>query len=185
MDYEIIIEKIKPELDKVIDYLKQELSEIRTSRPSTSLVESMEVDCFGKKYPLKSLGTLSLSERREIVIKPWDISYIEPIEKAINSSFLGLFPIVDSECIRISFPELSEELRDKLKKLVVLKIENAVKTIRHWRQEVRKDVDKAFSDGELGEDEKFKARKKVDETIKEYNEKVEKMREVKEKEINE
>ncbi len=185
MDYETIVEKIKPELEKAIDYLKQELLEIRTSRPSTSLVENIEIDCFGKKYPLQSLGTLSLSQNREIIIKPWDGSYIEPIEKAISKSFLGLFPIVDNDCIRIAFPSLSQELREKLKKLVALKTENTVKVIRHWRQEGRKNIDKAFSSGELREDDKFKARKKIDEMIKEYNEKVEKMREIKEKEINE
>jgi len=185
MDYQEIIEKIKPDLDKVIEHLKGELKEIRTSRPSVSFVDSLEVDCFGKKFPLKSLGMISLSEKREIIIQPWDVSYLEPIEKAIFNSPLGLSPIIEENKIRISFPPLSEDLRKKMARLLSERADGSVKSIRHWRNSARKEVEDKFSEREIGEDDKFRARKELDKLIDQYNEKIDEMVEAKKKEIME
>ncbi len=185
MEYEEILNKIKPELEKTLDYLKQEMLEIRSSRPLASLVDSLEVDCFGKKFPLKSLAMITMSERREIIIQPWDPSYLEPIENAFFNSSLQLSPVREEGRLKISFPPMTEELRQKIVKLVAEKTEKTTQTVRHWRKEARKKIDDAFTEGELSEDNKFKAREKLDELISEYNEKIDEMSERKKKEVME
>lgn len=185
MDYEEIVNKIKPELEKVIVYLQEQMAEIRTSRPSAAMIESLTIECFGKKFPLKSLASISMTEKREVIIQPWDASYIEPIERAIFNSPLELSPVSQEGRIIISFPPLTEELRQKMARLVAEKAEKAIQTIRHWRKECRQEIDNLFSESDLSEDEKYKARKKLDELTGEYNEKVDEMAERKKKEIME
>lgn len=183
MDYKEIIDKIKPELDKVIDFLDRELAKIRTSGASISLIEDVMVDCFGQKMPLKQLAAISLPGPRQILIQPWDDSYIESIQKALEKASLGVSPIVDKNLIRLSLPPLSEEYRQNLVKILSEKKENARKTIRHWREEAWKEIQERFKAGEISEDNKYKGKDKLQELIDEYNEKVEEKVEKKNKEI--
>ena len=118
MNHKEIIQKIKPELDKVISFLEKEVAKIRTGRANPSLVEDIVVDCFGQKFPLKQLAAISSPEPRTIVIQPWDRSYIESIEKAISGSVMAFSPVVDKEVIRISIPPLSEEYRKSFSRLL-------------------------------------------------------------------
>lgn len=181
--YEEIIDKIKPELDKVINFLERELAKIRTSRPSISLIEDIEVKCFDQKFPLKQLGAISSPGPRQILIQPWDDSYTEPIIEAISRSSLGINPIADKDLIRFSFPPLSEEYRNDLLKILSRKMEDARKTIRHWRQVVWDEIQEKFQQGKISEDDKYRGKDKLQEVIDEYNERVEKLIEKKRKEI--
>ena len=185
MDYQEIIKKIKPELDKVANYLKGELANIRTSRPSASLLEGIEVELFGKKMPLKSLGLITMSGPQEVVIQPWDISYIPAIEKAISDSPLQVSPVTEKERIRVSFPPLSKEVRESVVRVLSQKTEDARQTVRRWRNEAWKDIQDGFSKGEITEDNKYRGKDKLQEVIDEYNEKIEEMAENKKKEIME
>lgn len=185
MDYQEIINNLKPELEKAINYLKGELAKIRTSRPSTGLVEDIEADVFGKKMPLKSLGQIGLGGGQEIVIQPWDVSYLDSIEKAISKSPLQASPIVEKDRIRVKFPPLSKEVRNDLVRLLSEKAENAKKTTRHWRTEAWREIQDKYAEGEITEDNKYRAKDKLQEIIDEYNEKIEEMRERKEGEIME
>lgn len=184
-NYKEIVEKIKPELDKVINFLERELAKIRTSRPSPSLIEDIKVECFGQKFPLKQLGAISVPEARQILIQPWDESYIEPIVKAISSLRLNLNPIVDQKSIRISFPPLSDEYRKDLLQILSQKREQARKTIRHWRQVIWDEIQEKFQEKEISEDDKYRGKDKLQEIVDEYNEKVEELIEKKKKEIME
>jgi len=181
--YQEIIDKIKPELEKAINYLKGELVQIRTSRPATSLIEDIEADIFGKKMALKSLGQISLEQGQAIIIQPWDVSYLEPIEKAIFKSPLQASCIVEKDRIRVRFPPLSKDIRKNLVRLLAEKAENTKKTIRHWRTQAWKAIQDGFAKGEITEDNKYRAKDKLQELIDEYNKKVDEMRETKEKEI--
>jgi len=183
MEYKQIIEKIKPEMDKVIAFLERELAKIRTGRASASLVEDIIVDCFGQKLPLKQLASISSPEPKQIVIQPWDKSYIEGIEKAISNSSLGIAPIVDKDTIRMTLPPLSEEYRKTLGRILSEKQEEARKTIRHWRGEVWEQVQNETKTGEIREDDKFKAKDELQKLVDEYNKKVEDIGERKKKEI--
>jgi len=183
MEYQKIIDKVKPELEKVIAFLEGELSKIRIGRASISLIEDIEVDCFGQKMLLKQLASISTPEPRMIVIQPWDDSYIESIQKALEKANLGANPIADKKLIRISLPPLSEEYRRDLIKIIAEKKENTRKTIRHWRDEVWKEAQIKERAGEISEDDKYKTKDKLQDLVDEYNEKIEKIGEKKEKEI--
>ncbi len=182
--YQKIIDKIKPELDKALDYFKGEVAKLRTSRATPSLVEDIEVDCFGQKMTVKELGSISCLQSNQIVIEPWDKSYIESIEKAISKSDLGLTPNVNGGIIRLKLPFLSEERRDNLVKILSEKTEQARQTIRHWRKEAWDEIQDIFQEGKMGEDEKYKGKDKLQELIDEYNQKIEKIAENKKEEIS-
>jgi len=113
-----IIDKIKPELDKVIHFLETEAAKIRTSRVSPSLVEDITVDCFGQKFPLKQLAAISTPEAKQILIQPWDKSYVKGIVSALEKTGVGASPIIDKDTIRISLPALTEEYRKDLLRLL-------------------------------------------------------------------
>lgn len=184
VSYKDIIDKIKPKMDKSIGFLEKELQKIRTERASPSLVENIEVDCFGQRFPLKQLATISISQSREIVIQPWDKSYIEEIVNALEkNTSVGAAPIVDKNIIRIRLPSLSEEFRKDLIRFASEKQETVRKTIRKWRDEAWREIQDAEQDGKISEDDKFKGKDKLQELIDEYHEKVEEMIENKKKEI--
>ncbi|KPJ57280.1 ribosome recycling factor [Parcubacteria bacterium DG_74_2] len=183
MEYKEILNKIRPELEKAINFLERELGKIRTSRASTSIIEDIEVDCFGQKFPLKQLALISTPERRQILIQPWDQSYIEGISKALESSNLGISPIVDKNLIRLNLPPLSEEYRKNLLKIVSERKEQTKRTIRHWRGVAWDEIQEKFREGKIREDAKFKAKDELQDLIDEYNEKTEEMVEKKKKEV--
>lgn len=183
--YQEIIEKIKPELEKTIHFLERELAKIRTSRATPSLVEDIEVECFGQKFLLKQLGAISIPKSREILIQPWDKSYIEPIEKAISKSSLGVSPIVDGQILRISLPPISAEFRESLLKIVSQKREEARQTIRKWRGEAWDKIQDLAMEGKISEDDKYRGKDRLQELVDEYNEKIDEIVERKKKEIME
>lgn len=185
MEYKEIIEKIRPELEKVIRFLEGEVAKIRTGRASPSLVEDIQVDCFGQKLPLKQLAAISCPEPKQILIQPWDKSYIEGIEKALSQSSILASPIVDKEVIRINLPALTEEFRKNLLRVIAEKQEEARKTIRRWREEAWKEIQEGFKEGKIREDDKFRAKDELQELIDEYNKKTEDLGEKKKREIME
>ena len=183
MEYKEIIDKIRLELDKVINFLERELAKIRVGRVSISLVEDIMIDCFGKKMPLKQLAAISTPGPQQIIIQPWDDSYIEAIQKAIERASLGANPIADKKLIRLSLPPLSEEYRQNLIKLLSEKKEAARQTVRHWREEAWKEIQERFKTKEISEDDKYKAKDQLQDLIDQYNKKIEERIEKKKKEI--
>lgn len=183
IDYKDIINKIRPELDKVINFLDRELTKIRTGRASVSLVEDIIVECFGKLFPLRQLAAISVPEPKQILIQPWDKSYIEGIVRALEKTGIGANPIVDKEVIRINLPPLSEEYRKELLRLLSQKQEDARKTIRRWREEAWGEIQEKFREGKIREDDKFRGKDELQDLIDEYNEKIEEIGERKKREI--
>ncbi len=181
--YQEIIDKVKPEFDKVVNFLERELLKIRTSRATPSLVEDVVVDCFGQKFPLKQLAAISTPETKQILIQPWDKSYIRGIVSALEKTGVGANPIVDKDVIRINLPSLSEEYRKSLIRLISEKQEEARKTIRHWREDAWSEIQEKTKTGEVREDDKFRAKDELQELIDEYNKKIEEIGEKKKKEI--
>jgi ribosome recycling factor len=181
--YDEIIKKIEPEMEKAIEFLEKEMAKLRTSRVSPSLVEDIVADCFGQKFPLKQLATISVSGPRELLIQPWDKSYLESIEKSISQSSVVASPVVDKEAIRLSFPQLTEEYRKSLEKIISEKQENARKTIRHWREDAWREVQDKQRAGDISEDNKFRAKDDLQDLIDKYNKKIEEMGENKKKAI--
>ncbi len=183
LTYKEIVNEIKPEFDKVINFLERELSKIRTGRATPSLVEDIIVECFGQKFPVKQLAAISIPEPKRILIQPWDKSYITPIVNALSQSSIGISPVVDKDLIRVSLPSLSGEYRKNLLKVISEKQEEARKTIRRWREEVWDEVQEKFKEGKIREDDKFRAKDELQDLIDEYNKKIEEIGERKKKEI--
>ncbi|MBI2042310.1 MAG: ribosome recycling factor [Candidatus Nealsonbacteria bacterium] len=183
MEYKEIISKIKPELDKVVAFFEGELAKIRTGRATPSLIEDVIVDIFGQKMPLKQLGAISSPEPRQLVVQPWDKSYVEPIERALSAANIGAFPVVDRDVIRINLPSMTEEYRMTLVKILSEKEEEARRTIRKWREEAWGDVQEKTREGKIREDDKFKAKDELQKIVDEYVGKIEQLGEKKRKEV--
>jgi ribosome recycling factor len=183
MDYKQVVNKIKPEADKVMQFLSKELDKIRTGRASASLIEDIMVDCFGQKMPLKHLAAISSPEPKQLVIQPWDRSYIESIEKAVSNSSIGASPVVDKDVIRITLPQMSDDYRKGLVRILSEKQEEARKTIRYWRSEIWEEVQNREKEGEIREDDKFRAKDELQKIIDEYGKKIDELGERKKKEI--
>lgn len=181
--YQQIINKIKPELDKIVEYYRGELSKIRTGRASPLLVEDLQAECYGQPLPLKQLATISLGDSRSILIQPWDKSILPAIEKAISSSGLNLNPIVDGDKIRVQLPQMTEENRKNLVKILKEKMEECRVSIRRWREKAWEEIQEGFKNGEIREDDKFRGKEELQKSIDGYNEKIETMGKKKEEEI--
>lgn len=183
--YKESIEKIKPELEKVVDFYKREMQRVRSGKATPSLIEDLTVDCFGSRLPLKQLATISCPEPRQILIQPWSAEYLEGINKALQQSDLGTSPVNDGQMIRINLPPVTGEFREKLIIQVSRKGEEAFQTIRRWRDSAWKEIQDKFHQKEVSEDDKFKGKNELQELIDEYQKKVEELRERKKREIGE
>lgn len=183
MSYKDFINNAKPEFDKALKFLEGELAKIRTSRASPALVEDIEVNAFGSKFPLKQLGAISTPQSNQIVIQPWDTSYIEPIEKAISQSGLGMSAVVDKNLIRLNLPLLTEEYRQLLGKNLNEKAEQTKQTIRRQRDEAWNKIQAAQKDKTISEDDKFRGKDELQKVVDEINEKIKNLVEKKKQEL--
>ena len=181
--YKEIIEKIKPILDKAVEYLRTELAGLQAGRATPSLVEDLEVECYGQKMTLKQLGAIHMPEPRSLVIQPWDKNILQDIERAIRNSNLDLSPIVEGDSIRLKIPPLTEERRKELVKIVQEKAEEVRISIRRQREEAWRRIQQLEQNKEISEDEKFRAKDELQKVIDEYNQKVEEIKKKKEEEI--
>ncbi|MCX6724366.1 MAG: ribosome recycling factor [Candidatus Staskawiczbacteria bacterium] len=183
MTYKEFIDKVKPELEKSFKFLEGELAKIRTSRASPTLVEDIEVSAFGSKFPLKQLGAISTPATNQIVIQPWDASYIEPIEKAISQSGLGMSCVVDKNVIRLNLPLLTEEYRMSLGKIINEKAEQTKQVMRRQREDVWNKIQAAQKAKEISEDDKFRGKDELQKVVDDYQEKIKKLVEKKKNEL--
>lgn len=174
---------LKHKLNTIIEHLKNEIASLRTGRATSALVEDIEVQYYGSKTPLKAVAAISTPDPKQLVIQPWDKNAIQPIEKAIQSSQLGLQPVTDKDKIRISIPPLTEERRRELAKLLGKSLEEARIKIRQEREAAMRDIDKREKAKEISEDEKFRERQEIQKQIDEVNKVVEDIGAAKEKEI--
>lgn len=170
---------------KTLESLKDTLQSIRTGRADPDLVEDISVDYFGTPTPIKSLGSVSVSDAREIVITPWDKTAIKVIERAIQGSPLSITPKNDGESIHLNIPELTEANRVELTKIVEKIGEEARIAIRNIRRDVNEELKIMERDGELTEDDLWKQQASAQEETDEAINKVELALEDKVKEIME
>ena len=177
------IEKIKPEMDKVVDFFKREMQKLRSGKASPSLIEDVLVDCLGSKLPLKQIATISCPEPRQLLVQPWAREYIEGIERALQQADLGTSPIVEGATIRITLPPMTSEFKEKLINQTSQKAEESYQTLRKWRDEAWKEIQDKFHKKEISEDEKFKGKDKLQDLIDEYHKKIEDIRDRKKEEI--
>ncbi|MEK7562334.1 MAG: ribosome recycling factor [Patescibacteria group bacterium] len=183
MTHKEFIDKARPEFEKAFKFFEGEMAKIRTSRASPAIVEDITVDAFGSKFALKQLSSISTPQTNQIVIQPWDASYIEPIQSAISKSGLGMSSSVDKNLIRLNLPFLTEEYRQQLSKTLNEKAEQCKQTIRHWREDAWNKIQDAQKGKQISEDEKFRGKDELQKLIDEYNEKIKNLIEKKKSEI--
>ncbi len=179
----IDLKESRPEFEKLLTHLSEELASVRTGRAHTSLVENILVDSYGTPTPIKHIASLSIPDQRSILITPWDAALTKEIEKGITLASLGVQPTSDGVSVRISLPQLTEENRRALAKGVGQKQEHTKINIRLLRDRLRDEIMKAEKNNEVTEDDTFALKKELDDMTKEYGTKADEIAESKEKEI--
>ena len=180
---EDIYQETRENMGKSVDDLKREFKKVRTGRASLSILDGIRVNYYGTPTPLNQMATLAVPESRLITIQPWDVSGIKEIEKAILKSDLGLTPSSDGKIVRIAIPPLTEERRKELVRVINKMSEEhkvAVRNIRRDANEMLKDLKK---EGDISEDEAFKAQDQVQKITDDHINLVEQVTKEKEKEI--
>lgn len=180
-----VIKDMKDKMDKSIDYYRDELKAIRTGRASIAMFDNVTVDYYGNPTPLNGVATLSAPEARLITISPWDVSLIPVIEKAIQNSNMGFNPSNDGKIIRIPVPQLTEERRKEIVKLVKKMAEDAKIAVRNLRRDGNDKIKKLEKDKEISEDDSKKYVDQVQTITDEYIKKVDEVTAAKEKEVME
>ena len=175
--------KYEEKMKKTLASLESELATIRAGRANPNVLNKIMVDYYGTPTPLQQVGNISVPEARMIVIQPWEKSLLKAIEKAILTSDLGINPTNDGTCIRLVFPELTEERRKELAKDVKKKGEGAKVAIRNIRRDANDTFKKMEKGGEISEDDQKLAEEKIQKLTDKMIEKVDKAVEVKTKEI--
>ncbi len=167
-----------------MEFLKNDLNQIRSGRASPALVENVKIDAYGSKMNLKEVATIMVPDAKTLQIQVWDKGLINSVVKGIEESRLGLVPNVESQNIKLIMPPLVEERRKELTKLLHDKLEQARIRIRRGRDEVWHKVQNLEKEKKISEDEKFRAKDDLQKAVDDYNKKVKEMGEGKERELN-
>jgi ribosome recycling factor len=158
----LVIEDTRDKMHKAIDHLRSEMSNVRTGRASSALLEPLTVDYYGTPTVLRQLAGFSVPDAMLLVITPYDKSSLGAIEKAIMASDLGINPTNDGNVIRLAFPPLTEERRKELVKVVRHKAEEAKVAVRNLRRSGRHELDALQKDGSLSTDELERVEKELE-----------------------
>lgn len=178
-----ILKTAKGKMEAAVEAVKKHFSTIRTGRAHPRLVEGIRVDYYGTKTPLKQLASITAPEPRLIVIQPWDKSSMSMIEKAILTSDVGITPANDGKVIRLSMPQLTQERREELAKVLHKVAEEGRVSIRNSRHASNEEAAKLEKDNKMTEDDKFETKEKVQKLTDEYIEKIDTTLKDKETEI--
>ena len=178
-----LMDQVKIEFDHAIDFLKHEYSSLQVGRANPVLVEGLTVDAYGASTPLKGLASISTPDTKTIQIQPWDKNLLSAIEKTILSSDLGFNPQNDGQVIRINIPELTEERRIELKKIVHKLAEDGKISLRNARHKVHNEFKVLKDSSEITEDDFFSYDKTLQEIIKEHTDTIDKLCKEKEEDI--
>ena len=163
-------------MDKAIEVFSKELSSLRTGRANAAMLDLVKVDVYGQQMPINQIGSITTPEPRMINIQVWDSNNVNLIDTAVKKSELGLNPQIDGQLIRIPVPDLSEERRNEIKKLIKTIGEKCKVSIRNIRREANDDLKKLLKNKEISEDDEKKFEKKIqnftDDHIKKIDEKI-------------
>ncbi|PKM80874.1 MAG: ribosome recycling factor [Firmicutes bacterium HGW-Firmicutes-14] len=180
-----IVAEADDRMKKAVDVLRKDFGSLRAGRATPALLEKILVDYYGVPTPINQMANISVPEPRLLVIQPWDKSVISSIEKAILKSDLGLTPNNDGTVIRLSIPQLTQERRTELVKVVRKKAEESRVAIRNIRRDANDQLKDFEKEGEISEDETRRGQEEVQKTTDKYVKEVDQVLENKEKEIME
>tara|TARA_Y100000741_G_scaffold203849_1_gene155036 strand:- start:136 stop:687 length:552 start_codon:yes stop_codon:yes gene_type:complete len=163
-------------MSKTFEVFTKELSSLRTGRANANMLDIIKVDVYGQKMPINQLGSITTPEPRMINIQVWDLNNVPLIDSSIKKSELGLNPQIDGQLIRLPIPDLSEERRTEMKKLIKTMGEKCKVSVRNIRREANDELKKLLKSKEISEDDEKKFEKKIqtitDDQIKKIDEKV-------------
>jgi ribosome recycling factor len=170
-------------MEKAVAHTQSEFASVRTGRAMPALVERIKVDYYGTEVPLQQLAGFNVPEARLLVVQPYDKSAMKAIEKAIQNSDLGINPNNDGQVIRLVFPQLTEERRKELVKVVKHKAEEGRIAVRNLRRHARQQLEALEKDASITADELDRAEKELEKTTHEYVAEIDKMLQHKEHEL--
>ena len=156
-----VVKENELKMKTAVDAVKHQFSTIRTGRAHPSLVDNLKVDYYGTQTPIKQLANISTPEARLIVIQPWDKAAMAMIEKAIQTSDIGITPINDGKLIRLAMPQLTQERRDELVKVLHRIAEEGKVSIRNARHNAIDEASKLEKEKNMTEDDKFEAKDRL------------------------
>lgn len=157
------------ELSQISDWLSKEYTQISTGRANPALLDSISVESYGSKQPIKNVASITIEEARTLRISPWDKSQIKAIEKAILESGLPFSVASDGEGLRASIPQLTEENKRTIVKLLKEKMEDARVRVRQVRQKIEKDIESKQKAGDFSEDDMFRFKETLQKEIDKTN----------------
>jgi ribosome recycling factor len=170
-------------MGRAVEAMERDFGALRTGRASTVLVERLQVEYYGTMTPLNQLASLSVPEAHTIVIQPWDRSVLGGIERAIQKSDLGLVPNVDGTVVRLNIPQLTEERRKDLVRLVHKRMEDARVEIRNHRREATEEIRRREREGDVGADEARREQDRIQQLTDRWTDEVERLGKAKEQEV--
>ena len=165
------------------EHFKEDLNTLRTGRANPAIVSDLQVEAYGKNQPLSQLANISVADAKMLVIEPYDKALVKDIEKGIISSDLDLAPAVDGSIIRLSLPEMTEETRINMTKVLKDKLEQARVSVRNVREEEKNKIDSEKKENNITEDEQRDQISELDEKTKSIITELETLSQEKEKEI--
>ena len=182
-DIELLLEETQERMDAAVEAMKRGFGAVRTGKASPALVEGLMVDYYGARTRLRDIASITTPEPRLLVIQPWDQNAVKDIEKAIQASSLGISPVSDGRVIRLPIPELSEERRQDLSRLVHKQAEEARIEVRNVRREANEACKKAQKATEITEDDLTVMTKDIQELTDSYIEQINELMQGKDAEL--
>ncbi len=180
---DVVFEECRDKMRKAVGHLQEEFAGIRTGRATPGLVEKLKVDMYGSEVPLQQIASVTVPEARMLVISPYDKSAIKAVEKAIQTSDLGINPSNDGQLVRLVFPELTQERRQELVKVVKHRAEEGKVAVRNVRRHARQDLEGLERDGDLSKDELDRAEKDLEKLTHDVVDEIDQMLHHKEQEL--
>ena len=176
---------LKQNIKETEEWLKRELSTIRTGRATPAILDGVKVEAYGSEMGVTGVASVSVEDARSLRVTPWDASLVKAVEKGIIVADLGLSVSVDDKGVRVTFPELTSDRRVALVKIAKQKLEDARITLRNDREKVIKDIDKQTKEGKMSEDERFRIKVELQKMLDDAMRVLEEAFMKKEKEISE
>lgn len=180
-----MLEKYTSQFTVIISSFKEEIATLRTGRAHPGMVENILIETYNSKMPLKQVASISTQDAKSLIIEPWDKSIIKDIEKGIVEAKVGFTPVSEGSLLRIKIPELTEERRLELKKVLNQILEKTRAQIRSRRDEAKREIETQERVKTISLDEKYRLIEKLNETTREFNEQIETLGQNKIKEIME
>ncbi|MFA4872199.1 MAG: ribosome recycling factor [Patescibacteria group bacterium] len=178
-----IIDNHLADFNKAIEHLIEGLAALKTGRANPAILDGVMVNVYETKMPLNQVASINVPEVRCIVVQAWDKNINKEIEKAISESGLGLNPVNEGDKIRITLPLMTEETRQEIVKVLHHKLEEARIAVRNVREHIKEEILAAEKNKEFGEDEKYRLIEELDKKTGEYNDKIKKIGDDREREI--